>query len=100
VHSTTRLEISSDIWRARYGTGLVCARSTFTTSMAQEDGHNDLLLGEEVASTTPHVSRRPTSRARASSSTTRCGAGLSAPIGARTEWAAHGSQGVAPQPPW
>jgi hypothetical protein len=31
--------------------------------MAQEDGHNDLLLGEEVASTTPHVSRRPTSRA-------------------------------------
>jgi hypothetical protein len=31
--------------------------------MAQEDGHNDLLLGEEVASTTPHDSRRPTSRA-------------------------------------
>jgi hypothetical protein len=31
--------------------------------MAQEDGHNDLLLGEEVASTTPHVSRRPTSKA-------------------------------------
>jgi hypothetical protein len=31
--------------------------------MAQEGGHNDLLLGEEVASTTPHVSRRPTSRA-------------------------------------
>jgi hypothetical protein len=31
--------------------------------MAQEDGHNDLLLGEEVASTMPHVSHRPTSRA-------------------------------------
>jgi hypothetical protein len=64
VLSATRLENSSDIWRARQGAlGLVCARSIFTTSMAQEDGHNDLLLGEEVASTTPHVSRRPTSRA-------------------------------------
>jgi hypothetical protein len=31
--------------------------------MAQEDDHNDLLLGEEVASTTPHVSRRPTFKA-------------------------------------
>jgi hypothetical protein len=31
--------------------------------MAQEDGHHDLQLGEEVASMTPHVSRRPTSRA-------------------------------------
>jgi hypothetical protein len=41
---------------------LVCAQSTFKTTMAQEGGHNDLLLGEEVASTTPHVSRRPTSR--------------------------------------
>jgi hypothetical protein len=33
--------------------------------MAQEDGHHDLQLGEEVASTTPHVSHRPTSRAAA-----------------------------------
>jgi hypothetical protein len=33
--------------------------------MAQEDGHHDLQLGEEVASTTPHVSRRPTFRAAA-----------------------------------
>jgi hypothetical protein len=33
--------------------------------MAQEDGHHDLQLGEEVASTTPHVSCRPTSRAAA-----------------------------------
>jgi hypothetical protein len=31
--------------------------------MAQEDGHHDLQLGQEVASTMPHVSRRPTSRA-------------------------------------
>jgi hypothetical protein len=31
--------------------------------MAQEDGHHDRQLGEEVASTTPHVSRHPTSRA-------------------------------------
>jgi hypothetical protein len=30
--------------------------------MAQEDGHHDLQMGEEVASTTPHVSRHPASR--------------------------------------
>jgi hypothetical protein len=42
--------------------GLVCARSTLKTAMAQENGHHDLLIGEEVASSTPHASRRPTSR--------------------------------------
>jgi hypothetical protein len=31
--------------------------------MAQENGHHDLLLGEEVASSTPHASRRPKFRA-------------------------------------
>jgi hypothetical protein len=41
---------------------LVCARSTLKTAMARKDGHHDLQLGEEVASTTPHVSRRPTFR--------------------------------------
>jgi hypothetical protein len=41
---------------------LDCARSTFTTSMAQENGHHDLLIGEEVASTAPHASRHPASR--------------------------------------
>jgi hypothetical protein len=30
--------------------------------MAQENGHHDLLLGEEVASSTPHASRCPPSR--------------------------------------
>jgi hypothetical protein len=30
--------------------------------MVQEDGHHDLQLGEEVESTTPHVSHRPMSR--------------------------------------
>jgi hypothetical protein len=67
--------------------------------MAQENGHHDLMLGEEVASSTPHASRRPTSRAAARAAPS-CGAGLCGPIGARTEWAAHGSQGVAPQPSW
>jgi hypothetical protein len=33
--------------------------------MAQENGHHDLLLGEEVASSTLHASRRPASRAAA-----------------------------------
>jgi hypothetical protein len=33
--------------------------------MAQENGHHDLLLGEEVASSTPHASRRPPSRGAA-----------------------------------
>jgi hypothetical protein len=41
----------------------VCARSKLKAAMAQENGHHDLLIGEEVASTTPHASRRPTSRA-------------------------------------
>jgi hypothetical protein len=31
--------------------------------MAQENGHHDLLIGEEVASTTPHTSHRPAHRA-------------------------------------
>jgi hypothetical protein len=31
--------------------------------MAQEDSHHDLLLTEEVASTTPHASHHPPSRA-------------------------------------
>jgi hypothetical protein len=33
--------------------------------MVLENGHHDLLLGEEVASCTPHVLRRPTSKAAA-----------------------------------
>jgi hypothetical protein len=33
--------------------------------MAQENGHHDLLLGEEVASSMPHASRRPPSRVAA-----------------------------------
>jgi type VI protein secretion system component VasF len=31
--------------------------------MAQENGHHNLLMGEEVASSTPHASRCPPSRA-------------------------------------
>jgi hypothetical protein len=31
--------------------------------MAQENGHHDLLIGEEVASTTPHASHHPAHRA-------------------------------------
>jgi hypothetical protein len=33
--------------------------------MAQENGHHDLLLGEEVASSTPHASHRPPPRGAA-----------------------------------
>jgi hypothetical protein len=65
VHSTTRLEISSDIWREVGGLGLICAWSKLKTAMARENGHHDLLLGEEVASSTPHATRRPPSRVAA-----------------------------------
>jgi hypothetical protein len=46
--------------------------------MAQENGHHDPQLGEEVASTTPHVSRRPTSRAAARAAPQRAAARASA----------------------
>jgi hypothetical protein len=42
--------------------------------MAQEGGHHNLLLGEEVASTTRHVSRHPTSRAVARAAPQRAAA--------------------------
>jgi hypothetical protein len=45
--------------------GLVCARSKLKSTMAQQNGHHDLLLGEEVASSTLHASRRPPSRVAA-----------------------------------
>jgi hypothetical protein len=44
---------------------LVCAWLKLKTAMAQENGHHDLLLGEEVASSTPHASRRPPPRGTA-----------------------------------
>jgi hypothetical protein len=39
--------------------------------MAQENGHHDLLLGEEVASSMPHASRHPPSRGAARASPQR-----------------------------
>jgi hypothetical protein len=42
---------------------LVRVWSKCKAAMAQENGHHDLLIGEEVASTAPHASRRPASRA-------------------------------------
>jgi hypothetical protein len=35
------------------------------TAIVWENGHHDLLLGEEVASSTPHASRRPPTRVAA-----------------------------------
>jgi hypothetical protein len=42
--------------------GLVRAWSKLKTAMARENRHHDLLLGEEVASSTPHATRRTPSR--------------------------------------
>jgi hypothetical protein len=41
---------------------LVGAWSRLKTAMARQNGHHDLLLGEEVASSTPHASHRPPTR--------------------------------------
>jgi hypothetical protein len=41
---------------------LVWAWSKLKTTMVQEVGHHDHLIGEEVASSTPHASRHPPSR--------------------------------------
>jgi hypothetical protein len=84
---------------------LVCARSTLKTAMAQEDGRHDLQLGEEVASTMPHVSCRPASRvARAAPQRAAARASVAqsvpAPNGPLMAARKHGSQGVASQPPW
>jgi hypothetical protein len=46
--------------------------------MAREDDHHDLQLGEKVASTTPHVSHRPTSRVAAQVAPQRTAARASA----------------------
>jgi hypothetical protein len=44
---------------------LVSARSKLKTTMARVVLHHDHLMGEEVASSTPHASRRPPSRVAA-----------------------------------
>jgi hypothetical protein len=44
---------------------LVSARLELKTAMAREVGHHDHLIGEEVASSTPHATRCPPSRVAA-----------------------------------
>jgi hypothetical protein len=50
---------------------LVCAWSKFKTEMAWEVKHHNHLMGEEVASSTPHASRHPPSRVAACGMTQR-----------------------------